>query len=110
MIMTKEEMYHAELASQCKGLVWHYSIGIGFAPTARENNFMRGQVRGYELAAKALKVGDSLKWLNKLVGDYAVMYAEETEPSKRDVIEGKLDALRHVRDAIVDDEYLYNEE
>lgn len=110
MIMTKEEMYHAELASQCKELVWHYSFGIGFAPTARENNFMRGQLIGYELAYKALKVGDTLKWLNKLVGDYAVMYAEETESSKRDVIEGKLDALRHVRDAIVDDEYLYNEE
>lgn len=110
MIMTEQEMYYAELASQCKGLVWHYSIGIGFAPTARENNFMRGQVKGYELAAKALKVGDTIKWLNKLVDHYAVMYAEETEPSKRDVIEGKLDALHHVRDAIVNKEYLYNEE
>lgn len=108
--MTKQEMYHAEIASQCKGLMWGYNNAIGFAPTERLKNIIRGQVKGYELAYKALNVGDTLTWLNKLVGDYAVMYAEETEPSKRDVIEGKLDALRHVRDAIVDDKLLYNEE
>ena len=110
MIMTKEEMYHAELASQCKGLAWGYNNSLGFAPTDKLKNLIRGQVRGYELASKALKVGDSLGWLNKLIGDYAVMYAEETEPAKRDILEGRLEALRHVRDAIVDDELLYDEE
>ena len=110
MIMTEQEMYYAELASQCKGLVWHYSIGIGFAPTARENNFMRGQVRGYELAAKALKVGDTLTWLNKMIGEEAARFANQEPGPEHDKTDGLLNALRHVRDAIVDDEYLYNEE
>jgi len=110
MILTKEEAYHAELASQCKGLVWRYSTGIGFAPTPRQNNIMRGQVRGYELAYKALKIGDTIGWLDKLIGYESVRFSEQADGAERDKTEGMLDALRHVRDAIVDGEYLYNEE
>jgi hypothetical protein len=108
--MTKEEMYHAELASQCKGLVWRYSIGIGFAPTARENNFMRGQLRGYELAYKALKVGDTLKWLNKIISEEAAKFADQDPGPEHDKTDGFINALSHVRDAIMNKEYLYNEE
>ena len=109
MILTKEEAYHAELASQCKGLAWRYSTGIGFAPTPRQNNIMRGQVRGYDLAYKALSVGDTLTWLNKMIGEEAVRFTEHVG-AERDKTEGMLDAMRHVRDVIVDGEYLYNEE
>ena len=101
-------MYHAELAAQCKGLSWGYSIGVGFAPTSRLYNIMRGQVRGYELAYKALKVGDTLTWLNKMIGEEAVRFTEQVG-AERDKTKGLLDALQHVRDAIINEEYLYNE-
>jgi len=110
MILTKEEAYHAELASQCTGLAWRYSTGIGFAPTPRGNNIMRGQVRGYELAHKALNVGDTLGGLNKMIVEGAVSFSEQADGAERDKTEGMLDAMRHVRDAIVDGELLYNEE
>lgn len=110
MIMTEQEMYYAELKQQCSGLVWLLSIGVGFAPTARENNIMRGEIQGYEQASKALQIGQTVEWLDKLIGHYAAEFAVKKNNADRDQVEGRLSALRHVRDAIVDNEYLYDEE